>query len=184
MSSDSAPAKKEGADKSDKDIRLVKMDMAVNVVEDEDIVLDDDIDDKERFIMDRIFCGFLPEQKLMDLKKTLVKELREVIEETPEQRGCSIASCLEGKSEELIKSIAKVCENEPIEDLVPVKGMVVIESLDEKETTSPTHEVEDENLELSSKNWDTNAAIEVIDCDVTSVCSPSETANRQQMGNW
>ena len=68
-------------------------------------VPDDVIDDKERFIMDRIFCGFLPDQKLMDLKKTLVKELRELIEEIPEETGGSIAADLEVKSKKLIKDI-------------------------------------------------------------------------------
>ena len=40
---------------------------------DDDSVPDDDMDDKERFIMDRIFCGFLPDQKIMDFKKTLLE---------------------------------------------------------------------------------------------------------------
>merc|ERR1712208_224130 len=54
---------------------------------DDDCVPDDDMEHKERFIMDRIFCGFLPDQKIMDLMKTLVEELKELVEEIPEEKG-------------------------------------------------------------------------------------------------
>ena len=67
---------------------------------DDDSVPDDDMDDKEKFITYRIFCGFLPDQKVMDLKKTLVQELKELIEEIPEETGGSIVADMEVNSQE------------------------------------------------------------------------------------